>query len=214
MFSRAAQLLVGLCIVVAPLALASTRIRGAGQPDSALLQTGESLALPPSSGGSCEMCVHAVHQSQYGRLPNCGGGNAGQYYSSAQVRLLRLHGRLVPPPPPDDARAQCVQVVRSLIHYARDVMTLIKQGCYRYDRATGWSTEKPCSAHAICGRVFNIYSPRREHLCPEDPYYRYPHIVSEVAPKVYNPILPYAIAIYQNANASSVRQDAGSWQPR
>ena len=107
-----------------------------------------------------------------------------------------------------------MRVVRSLIYFAKDVMLMIKKGCYKYDQRTGWITEKPCSAHAICGNTFNVYDPMRATLCPRDPFYRYHHKVSTVAPRVFNPLLPYAISIYQSANASSVRQDANSYNPR
>ena len=133
--------------------------------------------------GFCELCIYSVHQVQYGALPTCGGTTKTFSYSS------------------------CSQVVQSMLAYAHDVMHLISYGCYQYDPYRGWQTVKPCPAHVICGRLPNIYDEQKETMCPADYHFRFPHALASLAPKVSNPLLPYAIKQYTNNAKSSILQE-------
>ena len=136
--------------------------------------------------GYCELCIYSVHQVQYGALPTCGGTTKTFSYSS------------------------CSQVVQSMLAYAHDVMHLISYGCYQYDPYKGWQTVKPCPAHVICGRLPNIYDQAKETMCPADYHFRFPHALASLAPKVSNPLLPYAIKQYTNNAKSSILQEANA----
>lgn len=163
-----------------------------GASGASFLQVGasaEASAKTPELD-QCEMCMFAVHQSQYGRLPPCGATNTPRYTSW-----------------------MCVQVVRSMLRFARDIVDALNKGCYRYDTLQGWQEEKPCSAHAICGRLYNVYDLQHQTLCPQDPAYKFRHAVADPAPRVYNPLLPFAIKWYRDLNASSVAQDAEAGYP-
>ena len=121
----------------------------------------------------------------YGALPTC-GERQDFFYSS------------------------CSQVVQSMLAYAHDVMHLISYGCYQYDPYKGWQTVKPCPAHVICGRLPNIYDQSKETMCPADYHFRFPHALASLAPKVSNPLLPYAIKQYTNNAKSSILQEANA----
>lgn len=159
----------------------------AAPTEAALLEVS---ASPAGERGECEMCMFALHESQLGRLPPCGGSTTPTYSSW-----------------------MCVQVVRSMLRFADDIMSALKNGCYRYDPLSGWETEKPCSSHAICGRLVNAYSLQRKTMCPPDPHYKFHHRQTLPAPHSFNPLLPYAIKWYRDLNASSVAQDASSGAP-
>ena len=136
--------------------------------------------------GECELCIFSVHQVQYGSLPSCGGTTKVFSYSA------------------------CSQVVQSMLAYAHDVMHLISYGCYQYDPYRGWQTVKPCPAHVVCGRLPNIYDEAKQTMCPTDFHYRFPHALSALAPKQYNPLLPAAIEQYRNDKKSSIMQEDGA----
>ena len=106
--------------------------------------------------------------------------------------------------------SSCSQVVQSMLAYAHDVMHLISYGCYQYDPYKGWQTVKPCPAHVICGRLPNIYDQAKETMCPADYHFRFPHALASLAPKVSNPLLPYAIKQYTNNAKSSILQEANA----
>lgn len=156
------------------------------------LQVGAGAGAGAGGGeqGQCEMCMFALHESQFGRLPPCGASSKPTYSSW-----------------------MCVQVVRSMLRFARDIMDTLNNGCYHYDKLAGWKTEKPCSAHAVCGRLLNVYSLQHETMCPPDLSYAFKHKVADPSPKVYNPLLPYAIKWYRDLNASSVAQSPGAGYP-
>jgi len=97
-----------------------------------------------------------------------------------------------------------------MLAYAHDVMHLISYGCYQYDPYRGWQTVKPCPAHVVCGRLPNIYDEGHGTMCPTDFHYRFPHALSALAPKQYNPLLPYAIEQYRNDKSSSIMQEPGA----
>jgi hypothetical protein len=152
-----------------------------------LLLTGAPLASSWSAEhGDCELCIYSVHQVQYGSLPSCGGTTKVFSYSA------------------------CSQVVQSMLAYAHDVMHLISYGCYQYDPYRGWQTVKPCPAHVVCGRLPNIYDESHQTMCPTDFHYRFPHALSALAPKQYNPLLPYAVEQYRNDKSSSIMQEEGA----
>jgi hypothetical protein len=136
--------------------------------------------------GECELCIYSVHQVQYGSLPSCGGTTKIFSYSA------------------------CSQVVQSMLAYAHDVMHLISYGCYQYDPYRGWQTVKPCPAHVVCGRLPNIYDESHQTMCPTDFHYRFPHALSALAPKQYNPLLPAAIEQYRNDKSSSIMSEEGA----
>lgn len=150
------------------------------------------LLLPPTANswsaehGECELCIYSVHQVQYGSLPSCGGTTKIFSYSA------------------------CSQVVQSMLAYAHDVMHLISYGCYQYDPYRGWQTVKPCPAHVVCGRLPNIYDESHQTMCPTDFHYRFPHALSALAPKQYNPLLPAAIEQYRNDKSSSIMSEEGA----
>jgi len=124
--------------------------------------------------GFCELCIYAIHQVQYGELPSCGGSSRAFSYDA------------------------CSQVTQSMLSFAQDMMHLISYGCYQYDAYKGWQTVKPCPAHVMCGRLPNIYDTQQKTMCPADFHYRFPHALGNRAPTVFNPLLKYAVAQYQN----------------
>ena len=97
-----------------------------------------------------------------------------------------------------------------MLAYAHDVMHLISYGCYQYDPYRGWQTVKPCPSHVVCGRLPNIYEENHETMCPTDFHYRFPHALSALAPKQYNPLLPYAVSQYRNDMKSSIMDEEGA----
>jgi hypothetical protein len=154
---------------------------------TAATATGIGLAAAWSAEhGACELCIYSVHQVQYGSLPSCGGTTKTFSYSA------------------------CSQVVQSMLAYAHDVMHLISYGCYQYDPYRGWQTVKPCPAHVVCGRLPNIYEENHETMCPTDFHYRFPHALSALAPKTFNPLLPYAVSQYRNDMKSSIMDEEGA----
>lgn len=151
--------------------------------------TAQAKAKWTGEHGYCELCIYSIHQVQYGSLPSCGGANKVYSYSA------------------------CSQVVQSMLAYAHDVMHLISYGCYQYDPYKGWQTVKPCPAHVICGRLPNIYDQEKQNQCPADFHYRFPHALASLTPKngqIHNPLLPYAIAKYQQGGKSSILQEPGA----
>lgn len=125
----------------------------------------------------CELCMTAVQQVQYGQLPACGGAEKASGYSSvrAPARWPERPGQRFAAPMaqrdprrptltrnhPRMDRAQCSQVVQSMLAYAADVMHLLAYGCYKYSPYHGWQTVKPCPAHVLCGRLPNIFDEER-----------------------------------------------------
>lgn len=144
---------------------------GDAPADTVLMEMGARVG--GGEHGFCELCMYAVHQVQYGELPSC----------AAAAKTFTM--------------SSCSQVVQSMLHYAHDVMHLISYGCYQYSAYRGWQTVRPCPSHVICGRLPNIYTAEKEQMCPQDFHYRFPHALSTTSPKVFNPLLPFAIAQYK-----------------
>ena len=92
--------------------------------------------------GYCELCMHTIHQVQYGSLPSC--AQSAKSYGS------------------------CSQVVQVILGQAASVLQLIEEGCYQYDSYKDWQTIKPCPSHAICGRLHNNFDVDLRTLCPKD----------------------------------------------
>jgi len=117
--------------------------------------TGEGVAAEYSAErGFCELCMHTIHQVQYGSLPSC--AQSAKSYGS------------------------CSQTVQVILGQAASVLQLIEEGCYQYDSYKGWQTIKPCPSHAICGRLHNSFDVDQATLCPKDFHYRFPTALGQV----------------------------------
>ena len=108
-----------------------------------------------SEHGFCELCMHTIHQVQYGALPSC--AQSPKSFGS------------------------CSQVVQVILANAAGVLQLIEEGCYQYDSYKDWQTIQPCPSHAICGRLHNQFDVDFTTLCPKDFHYRFPNALAQVS---------------------------------
>ena len=113
--------------------------------------------------GFCELCMHTIHQVQYGSLPSC--AQSAKSFGS------------------------CSQVVQVILGQASSVLQLIEEGCYQYDSYKDWQTIKPCPSHAICGRLHNNFDVDKATLCPKDFHYRFPTALGQVRPACYRQLV-------------------------
>ena len=107
-----------------------------------------------SEHGYCELCMHTIHQIQYGSLPSC-----------AQSPRTS---------------SSCSVVVQVILAQASAVLQLIEEGCYSFDAYKGWQTVKPCPSHAVCGRLHNTFDVQLATLCPKDFHFRFPTALAQV----------------------------------
>ncbi len=108
-----------------------------------------------SERGFCELCMHTIHQVQYGSLPSC-------------AQSTKSFG-------------SCSQTVQVILGQAASVLQLIEEGCYQYDSYKDWQTIKPCPSHAICGRLHNNFDVDLATLCPKDFHFRFPTALGQVS---------------------------------